>query len=169
MHTVYQVQLLVDHKTDVAVTNSDGSTPLCVAVQNQQREVVEFLLQKTAAAKAEGKVPSKSGWGVVHIAVALNDRPMTALLLEAGLSINERMTHGETPLQIALANQNADMVQYLLKNKASCNMDDGHGTYPLHMAAKLKNRAFTDMLIKYEADIYARDGNAATALHQAAR
>ncbi len=103
-------------------------------VQNQQRDVVELLLAKTSAAKTEGRLPSKSGWGVLHTAVALNDRALTALLLEAGLSINERMSHGETSLQIALVNQSADMVQFLFKNKAAPNMDDGHGTYPITLS-----------------------------------
>ena len=163
------VKLLVANKTDLTVVNSDGNTPLFVAVQNQKTEVVNFLVKNTNAAKTEGQVASRSGWGVLHTAVALNDKTLTSLLLEAGLSVNERMAHGDTPLQIALSNQNEEMVNYLLTKKAAPNMDDGHGTYPLHMAAKLTNKVFTELLLKYEADIYARDGNKATALHHAAR
>ncbi len=146
-----EVQLLLQHKADVAATDWNGRTPLHSCTQKGFMSVAEALLKAGAdpnAKTAEGATPlheaaeegyfavaelllankadvnaeTKDGRTALHRAAGQGHTAMATLFLENGAKVNARDKGGSTPLAAAVAAGQLEMAKLLLTNKADPNI-----------------------------------------------
>lgn len=102
----------------------DGSTPLLMAVRNNNGRLVDLLLQYQANPHIllpDGK--NLLFWAVVNQA----DDEIIDKLLKAGVNVNQKDAAGEVILLKALAQNNSALVEKLLQSGADVNLADSSG------------------------------------------
>ncbi len=124
------------------------TTPLLLAIENDNSEMVALLLKHGADVNLE------SG-GVTPLLLAIeNDNPeMVAFLLKHGADVNLE-SGGVTPLLLAIENDNPEMVAFLLKYGADVNFESS-GVTPLILAIKNDNSEIVAFLLKNRANVNA--------------
>ncbi|MCB1116601.1 MAG: ankyrin repeat domain-containing protein [Chlamydiia bacterium] len=132
------VDFLISNGVDVNAANEHGSTPLFIAVSNENYEGVELLL-KTKGLKVNQ--PSK-GLTPLHIAVMNDFSPMVKLLLNhPEINPNYGTQDGATPLHFA-AKMGLTEIAHILINDPRVNLNAPQhdtiysGATPLHFAAE---------------------------------
>lgn len=99
---------------DAVSSNEGGATPLFIASQVGNAELVQLLLQ--AGSKSIGRA-DKDGSTPLHIAAVEGHLPVVKLLLSAGsTSIDKQNNFGATPLYMAALNGRLQVVQLLLQH-----------------------------------------------------
>lgn len=88
----------------------DGVTPLFIAVQEGQRDVVALLLEKGADVNEQARI---GGVTLLHIAAYRGDQELITLLLQHGANKHARMTSGERPVDFAQAQGHAALIPLL--------------------------------------------------------
>jgi len=123
-------------------------TPLWVACQNGQIEVVKFLLQNGA----DPNISNNFGCTPLIIACFEGHFEICSLLLENS-DINAQLTDGNTALHLAVEKNNLEMVNFILGVK-NILVDKQNGRCaPIHLAC-LKNKIeIVGMLIRAGADV----------------
>ncbi len=97
------IQLLLENQADTALKNDQGMTALHLAVaqQNANAEIVEMLLDYTAA-NGHLDVGDNNNNRALHIAAKQCDPAITALIVDYGANVNLTNNSGETPLMAAV-------------------------------------------------------------------
>jgi ankyrin repeat protein len=90
---------------------------------------------------------------------------IAALLIEQGVSVDERDHFGNTALHVALAYP--EMIDLLLQNGADVDAKNAMGNTPLHLA--VKDRRAVEALLSAGAEVNVRNGLGKTPLHYAMR
>ena len=139
-----------------------GRTPLDVAVENGNANVVRVLL-------ASG-VPSKYAniEMLVYLAAARNRAQVIRALDEWGVNLEWRNTQGRTSMHIAAAKGHDDAVNALLLLGADANLRGSGGRTPLHEAAKTGQVSTLRILVLHGGDPSVRDDEGRTAAKLAA-
>ena len=150
------------------VKNNNGHTPLLLAVQQGNVEIVNCLV----AARAKVNVGSGS-MTALHLAAGMPKTDYTMdivrLLLKNGACINAQDNKGFTPLLKAVWMNNVEVAQYLLDAGADSTIPSlEHGT-ALHVAAQNGNVEITDILLNQGCDATGLDRNGYTPLMLASR
>ncbi|XP_072910800.1 B-cell lymphoma 3 protein homolog isoform X1 [Hemitrygon akajei] len=125
---------------DLDIRNYEGYTPLHIAVNNQDHEILTFLLDQGADIDA---VDIKSGRTALIHAVENDCRDLVQLLLEHGASVNLQTYSGNTALHSASGRGLMDIVKVLLKNGADTSIKNCHNDTSLTVA---KNKKVVDVL-----------------------
>lgn len=103
--------------------NPEAWTPLMVAVENEQLEIIDFLL----GAGANINKPDQFGQTPLHIAVDLSidtviqtngnqgeeNTEIISYLIEKGANLNAKENRGKTPLDIAKSYQSQKVIRLL--------------------------------------------------------
>ncbi len=151
------VRLLVERGADVqSLDPTQGHTPLSLAAQLGQSEVVRFLLSKGA------RVNGTAGAGFTPLMWAAN-RPrnttVVELLLAGGADVHLRNRDGETALKRAAMSSAADAAHLLLRAGSPPDTLDVWGWSPLTIAAYDGDAATAAELLKAGAkpDLTGRD------------
>jgi ankyrin len=76
----------------------DGVTPLFIAAQEGQREVVALLLKQGADVNAHARI---GGVTVLHVGAFRGDHAIVTLLLQHGADKHARMSLSERPVDLA--------------------------------------------------------------------
>ncbi|GBM91405.1 Ankyrin-3 [Araneus ventricosus] len=98
---IWVIDKLLKHKDiDCNLVNSNGETPLMVAVKDQQIEAVELLLWN----KANPNVCNNVSETPLHVAFSLPPNSIEIQLLLSGASIYSVDKKGQTPLDILMKN-----------------------------------------------------------------
>lgn len=122
------VDLLVDSGVDIENQDGEGSTPLLLAMNMRDHNMVVHLLKKGGSPSHVDafRVPAdpvftacKIQHYVIHWAVEENQPEIVDLSLDSGVDIESQDAHGLTPLQLAMRMLNPSMVVHLLKRGAS--------------------------------------------------
>src|SRR5215467_15563082 len=112
------VRTLLRQKADVNAPQSDGATALHWAVQHDDLEMADVLIQAGANVKAVNR------FEVTPLAIACmnGSAAMIQKLLKGGADVNAPLSSlGETPVMMAARTGNADAVKVLLDNGANVN------------------------------------------------
>mgnify|MGYP006293494045 CR=1 FL=1 len=142
-------KLLVLNGAELELTYVEKSTPLLVAVLNQQFSVAHLLLQ-------EGADPDHKdayGGSPLIYAAALNDYPMADLLLFFGASDSIRDRDGNSALMTAVYFGNLATADVLLQNGLEVDARDRPRNTPLMIAAQLGRQEMASLLMEYGAGL----------------
>jgi hypothetical protein len=162
-------------------TDSLGRTPLHVAVEAGQVEVVQLIVKK-----GKGNTADYMGWTPLHIACQKGDLELVKFLLDEGnVDVNEQSVDFTTPLhylvRIKPEESQKELYFSLLEGllgkegrvygKAANNTTarNRNEDTPLHYAADSGMAETVLWLIKNRADIHKQNKFGETALHRAAR
>ena len=124
------LQALLESSADPNRRDSNGQSPLQIAVRDHNQPATELLL----AHGADARVADADGSTPLHIAAYNSWKPLVELLLKSGADANAQDKVGNTPLHITVRNQHRDMVELLLANKADPNIRNKDGLTPLDLA-----------------------------------
>jgi ankyrin repeat protein len=183
--------LILDHKALVDTKNRQGDTALHIAVKTNQQENGEFLISRGAnifSPNSAGHTPlylalsssntwfinsttaiAKDGLGnnILHYACLWKLTSAIPLIIQRGVSTEDKNATGETPLFMAVRNDSTDIIRVLVDNKANINARDSQGNTLLQSAIRWNAIQSSAMLITYGIDINAHSLNGNTALHDA--
>ncbi|EAX93779.1 ankyrin repeat protein, putative [Trichomonas vaginalis G3] len=126
-----------------------GETALHLAAQNNNKELIEFLLSHGVNINE----PDNEGITALHKAAWSYNKETVELLLSHGANINDKDDYGEHVLHIAVWKANAELIELLLSHGANINEGDFNGTTALHMAVDKNNKEITELLLSHGASI----------------
>ena len=143
----------------INLLNEDGKTPLMLAAERNNYEVIDYLISKGAKIDGIENVNSP-----LFQAVLYNDLNLLKHLVEKGkASVNIQDTKGNYLLYIAVEKQpiNIDIIKYLVENGADVKKAKGANDEPLLLAlcinymgtSNKKYLEILDYLIKNDANI----------------
>ncbi|KXH49586.1 ankyrin repeat protein [Colletotrichum nymphaeae SA-01] len=124
-------------KLEINAENSEGETPLFVAVSRNFVDLTRDLLESHGAKMSK----DTHGQTILSVAVQMGHYDIVRYLVccQSGqLDINEANTHGFTPLLYAIAKNSQDIISLLLDaDGVACNKRGPGGKTPLLLAASL--------------------------------
>ena len=160
-----EAQALLVEKPDLVNTEKGGQTPLCEAIQKEQKQIALFLLQNGVDVDTK----DKRGFTPLHYAAEKGYVQIVEQLTAKGANVNATDTTDKTPLHIAALNGHNDVVLALLAAEAFVNAENSKGQTPLHYAAREGHSDVVKILLAHGAIINAKDKSPGlTALHVAA-
>ncbi|XP_045568937.1 uncharacterized protein isoform X1 [Salmo salar] len=127
--------------TCLEVRNYEGLTPLHLAVQGGDKELVRMLLDAGADINAMQDI--KSGHSPLIHAVENHNMDMVHFLIENDCNVNVQSYSGNTALHSACGRGQVDTARLLLKNRADSSVKNYHNDTPAMVA---KNKKVTDVL-----------------------
>ncbi len=126
--------MLLAHDAYTNTKAKNGKTPLLIAVENNNEEIVSSLLNHGAYTNTK----TDEGWTRLLEAVNQDNIEIVKMLLNRGANVNEGTNNGRTPIFEAIEAGNIDMVQLLLKEGAR-----------IDVRAKMRSARF----VKHEGEI----------------
>jgi len=122
-----------------------GYTPLILAVYNQSKEVVEFLLENGADPNAMDAAGNTALMGVAFKGYT----GLAEILIQAGADVNIRNSNGAPALTFAATFGHTGIASFLLANGADINLPDSRGKTPYDHARIQENEEMMDLLDQY--------------------
>jgi len=129
------IQTLIDYGANVNVTDTQGRTPLHLAVSALEEchtfdecrfcfDMIRFLIERGAVVN----VADENGASPLHLAAELGNEDVVSLLIENGACVDASDNEGETPIFGAIRAQRTDVVKQLVqdfKADTTCQNSDG--------------------------------------------
>jgi ankyrin repeat protein len=153
------VRVLLAAHANIEIQDSEGYTPLLLAVNYDDLDVVSVLLSTHANINTQnflGETP-------LLLAAQYNCLDIVKVLLAAHANIEAQGHSGATPLHLAAEYGNLDIVKVLLAAHANIEAQDNDGNTPLHEAAIYNNLAIVKILITAGADSNIKNNQGHTA------
>jgi ankyrin repeat protein len=159
-------------KEDINTLNSDHATPLYMASEKGNSEIVQLLFEH----KADYSIPNVHGVTSINIAAQNGDDKTVQLHIDAMIQdnkteiINVASTKGTTPLFIAAQNGHTEIVKKILSVKVDgvrvvdTNFATLEGETALFTASFFGHPIITQLLIDHDALIDKQDNDGRTAL-----
>lgn len=145
---VDRVKILLEFNPDaVNFKDSEEKTPLHWAVYNNQRDIINVLLE----AGANVNVTEVIGITPLHYAAERGYVEVVELLLDAGADVNAQ-DYGYfnfTPLHGAAGFGRFEIVKLLLRTGAKVNLRDNEGRTALDLAAKNGHKDVVELIKKH--------------------
>ena len=126
-------------KTDVNQLNSQGESPLMLAVIKGQAEIAAKLLEKKADV-------NKTGWTALHYAASAGHLDIIRLLLENSAYIDAESPNRSTPLMMAARYGSAAAVKLLLDQDADPHLKNQQGLTALDFAQQGNRSDAADLI-----------------------
>ena len=162
---VEQVRELLARDAGLANAKDEGGgTPLHVAANFGQTEIVELLL----GAGSGVNFRDGDGRSALFYAVLSNEQEVMRLLLVKGADLTLQDKYGGTCLHPAASRGHTDAARLLLEAGANGNAKDREGKTPLYIAAYNGHTGTVALLVEKGADLNAQDNEGRTALYWAA-
>lgn len=143
-----QVRGLLEGGALVNEANRYGVTPLSLACQNGNAEMVELLLK----AGADANVALPGNETPLHTASRTGVLVCVKLLVKAGAKIDAKEHNQQTPLMWAAAEGHAEVVRFLLENEAEFKKALSSGFNPLFFAVRRGHQEVTKLLVEKGAE-----------------
>ncbi|BAY86527.1 serine/threonine protein kinase [Calothrix parasitica NIES-267] len=162
------MKLLVEKGANINIQNYQGYAPLHLAVKQNDREIVKYLIRKKA--KVDIRTKNNAETPLMLAAKETAEIPIVKILTDNGADVNAKESDGNTPLHIASMNtqKSKDIIRLLVKSGANINAKANNGKTPLHNAIKVgKNRV--KVLVDLGANVNAKDYKGETPIHTAIR
>ncbi|CAH0387286.1 unnamed protein product [Bemisia tabaci] len=123
-----------------------GYLLVCTAAEQGFTDIVKFLIENGAEVKDFIKAFENTP---LHFAVLNNKLELIKILLDKGVSIDEKNQHCQTPLLIAIEKGFVEIAKFLVKNGAQVNAaNNGNSDTPLHFAVQHNSSELVEMLVK---------------------
>ena len=136
-----------------------GYTLLMIAVEEENKEICQFLLAKGADVNAK----DNDGYTALMIAVKEENKEICQLLMSKGADVNAKNNADYTVLMFAVDGEDKDICQFLLAKGADVNAKDNNGCTALMVAAGHNGKEIALLLVANGADIESKDRNGNTA------
>ena len=144
-------------KVDVNLQDSDGCTPLALAVKTKNFAIVKLLLE----AESDPNICDYGDLTPIAHAIQYGDIALVMLLLNESLielDVNINKGNGCTSLSLAVEMKNSTIVKLLLESGSDPNIMDFEGNTTIHYAVAFGDIAMvklllTESLIKVDVDI----------------
>ena len=141
--------------------------PLEIAIQNNDKDTVEYLLDNGAMAVTKT-------FSALHVAAAAGQSKFICILLKRKIQINLVDKDGDTALHVAVKNRRLNICHILIINKCDMNIQNKVGNTPLHEAyskADLNKQTWRDIVkllleCKAKTNIRNNNGLLATEMNQ---
>uniref|UniRef100_A0A1B0DLG8 Uncharacterized protein n=1 Tax=Phlebotomus papatasi TaxID=29031 RepID=A0A1B0DLG8_PHLPP len=162
------LQTLIDHGANINAVDCNSKTPLHVAIENQQDEMIGILLCHPSI---DLRQRDKSGNTPFAAALLMRNHKAAQNILQrlpnAAEQIDQR---GRNFLHVAIMKDDLESVLFLLAIRVDVNsrVHDVNQTPPLHLAASSENEMLIRNLILAGARINERDATSKCAIHVAA-
>ena len=180
--------------TDKNILNSEGETPLSLAVRYGYTQIALMLYiqgERTPNPRVEHFLKTCRGYddmrevlesidSFLHLndhnadgktlllaAASNGDTALVKYLLYKGSPINTQKNNGYTALHEAALNGDTKTVALLLSLEANFELSSNSGETPLHLAARAGNVGLVKLLLAKKADTKKRDTNGETPLFAA--
>jgi ankyrin repeat protein len=117
------VKLLHENGADVNIQNNNGSIPLMIAIYEGNKNISDFLLDKS-----DINIIDKKRNNIIAYAIKSKLETPTIIIsiiktcIDKGININTPNINGYTPLMLASVVGNTDIVKFLLANGADKNL-----------------------------------------------
>jgi uncharacterized protein len=160
-------ELLKQDPASIASTDNMGRTPLHVAAEHAQKDVVAYLLENGADVNAKDR---NGGFTPLDLALSsFHAKDIVPLLLDKGADVNTASKQGLTPLDEVAMRGQKELVEMLLKHNAIVDARDSKGNTPLLWAILMGHGDVAQMLVNANADVNARNALGMTPLMLARR
>ncbi len=146
-----------------AKEETNGYTPLIIAVNIQKIDLIKFLLEKGA----DPNIADNAGISPLMYASLYKNKDILTALVLAKADINAKNKEQRTALMHAVAVNDLDAVKYLLENGADINAREAYGETALYQAVGFGYSSLCSELIKQGADINLAATNGFTPLMRA--
>ena len=157
---------LVAHGADTSVKDSDGNTPLILAIMKGFTDLVKLILERD---KSTVNTVNRSGTTALLVALRIKQTQTVKLLLEHGADVSVTDTAGNTPLILAVMVGKTELVESILKkSKSTINAVNKFGETALMTALQFKQKLIVQFLLNNGANVTGTDTNGNTPLILAA-
>ena len=144
------VNILIKCGADINKENRRKITPLQIAVQNRNEDIVKLLIQN--GAKIDPRMESGCYQAPLHQAVEDNEKSIVELLLKNGANIEVRDIIGKrSPLHYAADNNLTSILKLLLENGADTEAEDRIFLTPIIVAIYRDHKEAVEILLEYGA------------------
>jgi ankyrin repeat protein len=186
--------IIAQDKKLVDVRFTGSFTPLLIAVQENEREIVELLLGAGANVNAKNKdgqtslimaaskghikiaeiliangakvnIKNNNGWTALMIAASYKHPKIAELLIMKGANIEARNIHGATSLYIAAYHGDRDIVSLLVEKGSTVDAKINDGFTPLMVAALNGHGEIVKLLVEKGAGVNAKNKHLQTPLY----
>jgi len=175
-HKLKNVKKLVEADPAIIhIQNSNGVTPLFIALHEQQFDIAKYLIDSGADINHKS---TKDGWTVLHIACYLVNLESVNLLLDYYIDIEATTNTGETPLYLVCKTGAVhikaaiDIIKALLLADIGDNEEDKyinrkeeHGYFPLYIASKNGDNDIVELLLERGAKVSEKTEQGITSLN----
>eukprot|EP01063_Lacrimia_lanifica_P018171 TRINITY_DN25115_c0_g1_i1.p1 TRINITY_DN25115_c0_g1~~TRINITY_DN25115_c0_g1_i1.p1 ORF type:complete len:497 (+),score=219.91 TRINITY_DN25115_c0_g1_i1:55-1545(+) len=123
-------ELLAKSPLTINDYNKQGVTPMTIAIQNKNHNLVKRLLKYDADpnARSTSGAGTYQGYTPMHFAAKADDDVLLQMLFERGGSPKLQGKDGWTPLHVACFSNCKDAVKWLLEKKVDVNVKNDQGT-----------------------------------------
>jgi ankyrin repeat protein len=147
-----QLKALLGQRSDAAVADSRGITPLMYAAEIGSLDAMRLLIDQGADVNAQ------NAFGSTALMWSVSDPAKVRLLLDHGAQVNTAAKSGRTALIIAaFTNPSAEVVRLLLAKGAKVDVMDQRHVTPLNAATFGNDTATVRLLLEAGADIETPD------------
>lgn len=166
------LRALLDAKANCNHADTRGATPMHMAVEMDNGEIIQLL--HDFGGRLEAKTNSRSQFPnmtPLRLSCSINSMEATATLLELGADVNSRDDKKATPMLAALSRKKAGLLKLVLDYGPNLYVTSSltEGVLPLSYAAGKLGPQFLKLLIDAKVDVNRPDVGGKTALHFAAR
>lgn len=140
--------------------DSNGNTPLMIAIQKNQIDAVKKELSDCRYNDNNNALLNHTNINdetALHIAVRNRSEVIVKLLLDNRIEKDTKNFNGDTALHIATKNGDITIVKMLVDAKCDINAVDGNSATALVLAAKIGNKNLVDYFLEKGADIQKPD------------
>jgi len=164
---VKDLQHFINNRVGLNFTNSEGQTPLMLAILNNHTLAAAVIL----SANADANIRDRQGNAAIHIAAKLGYADVVVLLVnEDKESLNCVGQDGRTPLHVAAYAGKALVTQVLLDYESDTTALDSGGQTPKELAILQNNPGAAYLLSDQDNDVLPQFTvpRSGTSLHEAA-
>ena len=142
--------MLLDKGLNINAKDDKSVTPLHVAVENDNVEMVKFLIEHGANVNHQdyhGNTPLIAATKEKFSICKLRAKEVVRLLAENGANVTLQNLEKNTALHFAKAE---DLAQILLENGAKTNVANSKGETPKDISIKYRIPKVTQLIVEYE-------------------